>query len=90
MKDIIIALFSAMGGALVTFTVTTNYYSKRFYKRNVFQRIGAFINLGNNVYNDEKEINKIVDEKTKNKPDEIISDEEPENLKNGNLWIRPY
>lgn len=46
--------------------------------------------MGNNVYNDEKEINKIVDEKTKNKPDEIISDEEPENLKNGNFWIRPY
>lgn len=45
MKDIIIALFSAMGGALVTFTITTNYYSKRFYKRNVFQRIGAFINI---------------------------------------------
>lgn len=39
MKDIIIALFSAMGGALVTFTITTNYYSKGFIREMFFREL---------------------------------------------------
>lgn len=39
-------------------------------------------------YKDTKELaQEIVDEKTKNKPDIIFSDTEPENLKDGDIWI---
>lgn len=86
MKEIVFALLGAIGGSLITLTLTCNHYSKKLYDRDVFQRINALVNLGSNNYNDEKKINEIVDDKTKNKPDTIFSKEEPKDLKDGGIW----
>lgn len=92
MKEIIIALISGLSGGLITLTCTVNHYSKKLYDKNVFQRIISFINFGSNVYNDEKKINEIVDEKTKNKPNVVYSDTEPEEgtLNMNDEWMQNY
>lgn len=92
MKDIVIALISGLAGGLVTLTITVNHYSRKIYDKNVFQRIVSFVNFGSNVYNDEKKINEIVDDKMENKPDIINSDSEPEEGKQkpGDYWMRDY
>lgn len=93
MKDIVIALISGLAtGSLITFSVTANHYTRKMYDKNIFQRIASIVNLGSNVYNDEKKINEIVNDKTKNKPDIINSDYEPEEgmQKPGDYWEKDY
>ena len=93
MKEIIIALISGLsGGALITWAITVNHYSKKLYNKNVLQRIVSLVNFGNVVYNDEKKINEIVDDKTKHKPDILVSESEPKEgqQKPGDYWEQPY
>lgn len=87
MKDIVIAIVSALSGSLVTLTLTVNHYSRRIYDKNIFQRIFSIVNFGNNIYNDEKKINDIVDKKTKDNARVFYGNEKPENAKNGDIWI---
>lgn len=54
-------------------------------------QIAQTINNNGMGYKDTKDLAEdVVKEKTKNKPDVICSKEEPENLKNGDIWIKPY
>lgn len=93
MKDIVIALISGLAaGSLITLTITVNHYSRKIWDKNVFQRIVSLVNFGSNVYNDEKKMNEVVDDRIKHKPDIIISDSEPEEgmQKPGDYWEQDY
>ena len=87
MKDIVIAIVSALSGSLVTFTITANHYSRKIYDKNIFQRIFSIVNFGNNIYNDEKAINDIVKKNTKDNTRVFYGDEKPENAKKRDIWI---
>ena len=53
-------------------------------------QIARTINNNGLGYKDTKEIAEdVVNEKTKNKPDIIMSKEEPQNAKEGTIWIQP-
>ncbi len=54
-------------------------------------QIAQTINNNGLGYKDTKEVAEdVVNEKTKNKPDIIMSKEEPHNAKEGTIWIKPY
>lgn len=54
-------------------------------------QIAQTINNNGMGYKDTKDLAEdVVKEKTKNKPDVIYSKDEPENPKNGDIWIKPY
>lgn len=54
-------------------------------------QIAQTINNNGLGYKDTKEVAEdVVDEKTKNKPDIIMSKEEPQNAKEGTIWIQQY
>nr|DAE65728.1 MAG TPA: hypothetical protein [Caudoviricetes sp.] len=54
-------------------------------------QVAQTINNNGLGYRDTKELAEdVVAKKTKNKPDVIFSDEEPQNLKEGDQWIAPY
>ena len=92
MKEIIIALISGLSGSLITLAITANYYSKKIYDNNIFQRIVSIVNFGCNVYNDEKKMKEIVDDKIENKPDVVYSESEPKEgeQKEGDNWMKDY
>ncbi len=46
-------------------------------------------NNGLGLRDTEEVATRIVDEKTKNKPDVVVSKEEPQGLKEGDIWIQP-
>ena len=46
-------------------------------------------NNGLGLRDTEEVATRIVDEKTKNKPDVVVSKEEPQGLKDGDIWIQP-
>lgn len=50
-------------------------------------QIAHIINNGIGVKDAEYVAGKIVDEKTQNKPDMFVSDEEPQNAKEGSMWV---
>ena len=54
-------------------------------------QIAQTINNNGLGYKDTKEVAEdVVDEKTKNKPDIIMSKEEPQNAKGGTIWFQQY
>ena len=54
-------------------------------------QIAQTINNNGLGYKDTKEVAEdVVNEKTKNKPNIIMSKEEPHNAKEGTIWIKPY
>ena len=54
-------------------------------------QIAQTINNNGLGYKDTKEVAEdVVNEKTKNKPDIIMSKEDPHNAKEGTIWIKPY
>nr|DAP20095.1 MAG TPA: Protein of unknown function (DUF1043) [Caudoviricetes sp.] len=54
-------------------------------------QIAQTINNNGLGYKDTKEVAEdVVNEKTKNKPDIIMSKEEPHNAKERTIWIKPY
>lgn len=54
-------------------------------------QIAQTINNNGLGYKDTKEVAEdVVNEKTKNKPNIIMSKEEPHNVKEGTIWIKPY
>ncbi len=52
-------------------------------------QIAHIINNGIGVKDAEYVAGKIVDEKTQNKPDIFVSDEEPQNAEEGSIWVGP-
>lgn len=52
-------------------------------------QIAHIINNGIGVKDAEYVAGKIVDEKIQNKPDIFVSDEEPQNPKEGDIWVGP-
>lgn len=95
MKEIIIAVLSAMGGALISATITVDYYSRKYLKKNVFQRVSqkvvGFVNINtSNVYNDAEKISSIVDDKMKDIQNTALSDEQPQNQKINDEWLQEY
>lgn len=90
----ILSFFSGAAISLViTFSITSNHYTKKYQNKTIFQTALSFIHRGDNNFGcNEEKVDEKISEAVKNRPSEIRSKEEPaeDEQEVGGSWIQEH